>query len=499
MEFEQYLEKDIITFLDGKIEKKENIVVDREEEYGMYMTRDYLKELSYALDNDELTKAKRLFDELKRTFSKLPKHSIDRKKMYELLEKMYEKIQNYVRVKEGKIEIIKEGGSEVFKDTTEKFTNIADRMVANKIAIPSEFSKEFEDEKITDLPISHEKNKKSQEHSKNETIEENQGKDKHSDASVESKILGQNIKNFAKEHEDKNPLVVQGDEIVYQNVFIKNKPKNIIKAPQKIIIEDDTIEDLMEGTGLTEWNEDILYYIDRNTEKLDKLKTHVITKLLNDLSKKLEETNNEQETKIEALRKELVEEMTIELNKRLNDEKALANELNKRIDEGISLSSVKDNLRGDIIQQVYTRAREIVSSNDNHGEISSEDDSNTLSPYTQSSKRKNKDHTVRIFIEKSDEPEEHIQNDLTVYTNKYIIDNQDKQFEKEIHELQKSKTKDMRDDKKINDMYEEAIYTMFQSNYDDAAKIFEQILRIKPGNKAAKIRLNECIEAIGNV
>jgi hypothetical protein len=88
MEFEQYLERDILTFLDSKIYKKENTSIDREEEYGLYLTRDYLKELNYALDNDELTRAKKLFDELKVNYSRLPKSSVERKKIYSLLEKM---------------------------------------------------------------------------------------------------------------------------------------------------------------------------------------------------------------------------------------------------------------------------------------------------------------------------------------------------------------------------------------------------------------------------
>ena len=40
---------------------------------------------------------------------------------------------------------------------------------------------------------------------------------------------------------------------------------------------------------------------------------------------------------------------------------------------------------------------------------------------------------------------------------------------------------------------------MFQNNYVDAAKLFKQILHLKPDNKAAKIRLHECNEAIINV
>jgi tetratricopeptide (TPR) repeat protein len=50
----------------------------------------------------------------------------------------------------------------------------------------------------------------------------------------------------------------------------------------------------------------------------------------------------------------------------------------------------------------------------------------------------------------------------------------------------------------IQKMYEEGVYTMFQNNYDEAVKIFHQILRIRPENKAARIRLQECKEAKGN-
>jgi len=53
--------------------EEDHNVVDREEEYGLYMNRDYLKELDSALDNDELTKAKKLFDELKNYYNSLPK------------------------------------------------------------------------------------------------------------------------------------------------------------------------------------------------------------------------------------------------------------------------------------------------------------------------------------------------------------------------------------------------------------------------------------------
>ena len=100
MDLGEFLEKDMMNFLDSRIEKKDHNVVDREEEYGLYMNRDYLKELDSALDNDELTKAKKLFDELKNYYNSLPKNSIERKKIYSVLEKMYAKIEAYVDMKD---------------------------------------------------------------------------------------------------------------------------------------------------------------------------------------------------------------------------------------------------------------------------------------------------------------------------------------------------------------------------------------------------------------
>ncbi|HEY9706196.1 MAG TPA: hypothetical protein V6C58_27415, partial [Allocoleopsis sp.] len=63
---------------------------------------------------------------------------------------------------------------------------------------------------------------------------------------------------------------------------------------------------------------------------------------------------------------------------------------------------------------------------------------------------------------------------------------------------EKTKTKRNYSNDELQRMYEEGIYVMFQSNYEEAAKIFKDILRIRPQNKAAKIRLQECMEAMNN-
>jgi hypothetical protein len=527
MEFEQYLEKDIIIFLEGKTDKKVNVVIDREEEYGVYLTRDYLKELSYALDNDELTKAKKLFDELKVTFSRLAKNSIERKKTYALLEKMYEKIQNYVKIKEGKIEIIKQGESEIHKDPMDKFTEISSSALSDQVKISPELSKEFESETNAELPIHSGKNKDSKKKNKD-------------NASVESKIVDKNESNYDNKTEAKETS--EEDDILHQNVFFKRKSgtdDTESESSRKLMLRNYDIDD----TTSEGWQGDIFEYIDYNTNQLNRLKTRVIEKLLDDLRKKLEETNSEHEKKIEALRREIFEEMSIELDKILKSKRDIKN---------ISQDSV-ENLREEILGDVYNSAGRMISSKDidsgpkdvyfvkdtnPHTENISEM-SPTISPsltskdvidrydeqkearetYARLSDKhlkhhgmmdKNSNKTIkdRYFkrsgenkiIDGDDISDMDTDNNKNPASENFDELNKTADSAYNIEDLQKYGLKPhAKIEEATQKMYEEAIYTMFQNNYDSAAKIFQEILRVRPGNKAALIRLQECIEAIGNV
>lgn len=435
MDFEQYLEKDIITFLDGKIEKKENVLIDREEEYGIYMAKDYLKELSYALDNEELTKAKRLFDDLKLRFSTLPKNSLERKKVYSLLEKMYAKIQNYVKIKEGKIEVIKQGDSEVFKDTTEKFADIAGKIAVNKVQVSAELTKEFEDEGHAELPIRSDKDKKDKEHLKTESSDEKKKKHEFDKIVVEPKIPEKHIEKHDKEHE-----------------------KHVSDLKPK-----EDIHRVYSGIETSLANEIV----------------HVAERLLNELNKKREEKD------IESIREEISKEVIKELDKRFDAEKKI-------------FSNEKKKLSKEILDKVYDKAKQIIS----------DDDNKLNNPDTKITK--DTDSKAKYIIEHVSKKEE----DNLIYTNtqiKNIADNQeiDTNEKSDLNEnltrnssnvinLHDPRLKDGHSEENMNRMYEEAIYTMFQNDYTKAAKIFEKILRIRPENKAAKIRLSECTEAIGN-
>jgi hypothetical protein len=48
----------------------------------------------------------------------------------------------------------------------------------------------------------------------------------------------------------------------------------------------------------------------------------------------------------------------------------------------------------------------------------------------------------------------------------------------------------------IEELYSQGIYMIFHNNYVEASRIFEKILELKPSHKAARIRLQQCSEAI---
>jgi tetratricopeptide (TPR) repeat protein len=588
MEFEQYLERDILTFLDSKIYKKENTSIDREEEYGLYLTKDYLKELNYALDNDELTRAKKLFDELKANYSRLPKSSVERKKIYSLLEKMYEKIQNYVRIKEGKIEVIKQGDMEVFKDNTEKFSSLTDKMEKTLHETTLEDIKKPELSKKTELPISLDANsiEYSKKHPSEDEIflEEKKHPDKHSVA-VEANISGSTIKDKLEKHKTKEKEYIG-------KVSEKSHNEDIFKTDTQILENHQTDERRHETThkqtGPVDWKNEI---IDKTAIHLEKLKMHVTDKLLEELRKKLDENSDEQNKKIESIRKDIVQQVIAELDKRLKKEKS-------------EVSNKMEHLRGEILNKVYHQAQHIISSKDNQNNADSivvenfhiEDSvsnqslespivqsdvvrfvrDNSLDKFESEANKKqislnkysgeelrvvyeqaiyymfdnkyneaaklfrkiitvqpnNKAAHIRLqeCIEKQPElslsknieiipdsefktiikpqqiesNEENVSSDPEIEINGDIDEFKDTMtqnintFADDIQKLQKYNIKHKYNDEELQKMYEEAVYTMFQSNYDEAAKIFQQILRIRPENKAARIRLQECKEAIGN-
>ena len=502
MEFEQYLEKDILTFLDSKIARKENTSIDREEEYGLYLTKDYLKELNYALDNDELTRAKKLFDELKATYARLPKNSLERKKIYSLLERMYDKIQNYVRIKEGRIEIIKQGDSEIYKDRTDKFTDINDR--AGKIKTP-DAAPEFDFSRKTELPFkmfvdndkagskdglkqgtdTHDTHSKENEHKTASTVEsgiigntlkdvtldsEKGGEKYYADKSVKEEDKNNTIetqntfrrikqenrpkesveKESETEFEQRKPI--QKDEKAHHTHYTEHEHVHRIKRPErediydvpdKIVVKHHNYNENIKEIQLEEMKDEI---IDKTSVHLEKLKTQITEILLKELNKKIEEKRSEEDRKIDTIRKEISRRMTDELNKKMHEKK---NSTHKEF----SVETKK--LKEDILSQIYHKAPHLVTSYD---DLNDSEEGNTTT-----------DKSMQ---------------DIAVY-NKYDNTNEDESIGEIIPSFS---------GEELRVVYEQAIYYMFDNKYEDAARLFRKIIDAHPTNKAARIRLQECIE-----
>ncbi|MGV8141406.1 MAG: tetratricopeptide repeat protein [Candidatus Woesearchaeota archaeon] len=439
MEFEQYLEHDIITFLDSKMQRKENTSVDREEEYGLYLTKDYLKELNYALDNDELTKAKKLFDELKANYSRIPKNSVERKKIYTLLEKMYEKIQNYVRIKEGRIDVSRQSDTELSdykKDNLIEATNITINVQGENID-----KKQSQKANNAVLPIQFKTAPKDNADTNTNTILP-------SDIGVNPQISTEELKveipspdaptispADLSAAEDANEMLSHPTDAMSKTGQIEEDTKK--KERHKRLHEEEREippRVLMNPPGskkhkdLEKIKDEI---IDKTAGHIEKLKTHVTDKLLSELQKKIEEKNNEHGNRIDSLRKEIIREVIKELDRRFKIER-------REIDHKI------ESLRSEILKQIYNQAGQIISSSENIHDIT---ENNMPEDYT---------HEDSII-------EERTSNDKV--SNKNL---------------------------KVN--YEQAVYYMFDNKYDEAAKLFREIIISQPNNRAARIRLQECME-----
>ncbi len=113
MDFDKFVERDILEFLDAQAmliaEKAAGI---REEEFDLYeITKDYSKEISEALKSEDLKKAKQIFEDVKNRYQKASDTSLSKKRLYTIMEEIYERIKDYEEKDEGKknlFETIKE-------------------------------------------------------------------------------------------------------------------------------------------------------------------------------------------------------------------------------------------------------------------------------------------------------------------------------------------------------------------------------------------------------
>ncbi|MBU1597635.1 MAG: hypothetical protein KKE98_04295 [Nanoarchaeota archaeon] len=122
MDFDKFMERDIIEFLDNQnIAIAEKAAGLREEEFDLYeITQDYTKEISKALEERDMKKAQQVFEDVKKKYFTAPEDSLSKKRFYIIMEEIYEKIKDFESKEEGKKSLF-----DTIRDYEEKglFTN----------------------------------------------------------------------------------------------------------------------------------------------------------------------------------------------------------------------------------------------------------------------------------------------------------------------------------------------------------------------------------------
>ncbi|MFH0870432.1 MAG: hypothetical protein V1866_05245 [archaeon] len=104
MEFDKFLEKDMVDFLSEAAAKlADKAAAVREEEFDMFeITQDYSKEINSALKENDLRKAQHVFENVKNKYMQAPDNSMSKKRLYIIMEEIYEKIKDFESRDKGK-------------------------------------------------------------------------------------------------------------------------------------------------------------------------------------------------------------------------------------------------------------------------------------------------------------------------------------------------------------------------------------------------------------
>lgn len=120
MDLSKYLQEQIREFLEEKTKQKKDMLNKiREEEIDVFsIEKDYAKETQKALEENDVKKAKNIFDELRKTYNSLEKDDEKRNKYYAILEEVYVKIDKYLESQKDEKSLSQE--LKDFKNTPEK-------------------------------------------------------------------------------------------------------------------------------------------------------------------------------------------------------------------------------------------------------------------------------------------------------------------------------------------------------------------------------------------
>jgi tetratricopeptide (TPR) repeat protein len=121
MSLNKFLEENIREFLDNELMQRQGKKTPREDETALFnISIDYAKETRIALDEGNTTKAREIFDTLKKQYNKMSDDDFTKEKLYKILEEVFQAIKEYMEKKDQKIPLEQEikdlDQKKVFKD-----------------------------------------------------------------------------------------------------------------------------------------------------------------------------------------------------------------------------------------------------------------------------------------------------------------------------------------------------------------------------------------------
>jgi hypothetical protein len=544
MELDQFLESDIMTYLDTKIDSKERAVLDREEEYGLYVTRDYLKELEVALDKDELTKAKKIFDDLKDTYLKLPKNSLERKKIYSLLEEMYAKIEIYLNMKEEEHRMLSPAASQVMlsPDYNETVVERGSRISASI----SPFSSKSSSSSI----------------SPNVVIERMMPAEQNAQPAMQQSLVfsgehsgDKSSKNFES---DKKKLEKQALSVAKKS--LDNMKKGKAETPVVFVFnqstpekKEDTAVDMLKksvekpvekkDSVIDENNEGLPYLDEMSDNKEDISLENALGPNKNSSLPELPEPKKEEPKPLNQISQspwtlpqseenkepeEPVSFLNLEQSKQSSKPSSKQPEETSKVDKKESYS--KDKPSASMAENIaFPKKGPEVStpkypSRDYPAKDSIKQESQSFQEQKISTDKQSSFEIPEKFDEPDAEPEKYIVPKQPVENSKnaklpnlMMIESKSLDLDKSsspskylkmVKKFKKSDINGMNPEshhdysnisqKSLPEMYEAGLYCMYQNNYADAIKIFEKIVELRPKNRAARIRLQQCHEVMEN-
>ncbi|HGJ65159.1 TPA: hypothetical protein ENS27_07185 [bacterium] len=480
MELDEFLEKDIIHFLEEKKEKKSGgPTLDREEDYGLYLTKDYIKEVTRALEKDEITEAQRLFNELKAHYDTLPKSGLEAKKIYSILEQLYSKINAYNQLK-GNVQVIKtfddalgRGFQGSIPQKIHQTTTKIDKKIDNIDLKLTAFGKDVKDLKNTLL----ENGTSSIVISKNDLIKPSTPKiiilppDM---PKYESKNKTKIVEEYFTKKPDNEPSekkslekrkeIDQGKE-ADQKQMIKEetgeKQKIIEKTSSSVSSSEETI-----SSSYNDKNVHLkMYSFDKNSSiaktKDNKIRLYKVPKII-DRKKHGRKIMEKIPSVPEKLERDNIQVSNKEGISKTKDQKIPELKITKKITE----NAIDKNMLFGRITLPESPEKKLYEKKDNEPEYSSE-----------------------TF----DSPFQIIKPQLVENKN-LVLGGLDK---KRISDNKKS-TERINDTNEYSELYLDALREMNLMNYEGASKLFMRVLELKPNHKASIIRLKQCEEAMHN-